>query len=155
MIKSVATFCFVLLGVVSAQAQTMPMSLPVNAKSLKWGSAPPVFPKGAQIAIVSGDPFKVGPFVVRIKVPKGYKLPAHNHPTAEYITVISGRFHMGTGDKIDLKRGFELRQGGFGEVPAKMNHYAWATAETIVQVHGQGPFALTYVNPEDDPSKKQ
>jgi hypothetical protein len=59
------------------------------------------------------------------------------------------------GDKLDETKGQELKAGGFVEAPAKMNHYAWTTSETVVQVHGQGPFAITYVNPADDPSKKQ
>ena len=130
------------------------MRMPVNAKDLKWGPAPPVLPKGAQITVISGDPFKDGPYVVRLKMPKGYQIPAHNHPTTENVTVISGTFHIGMGDKLDEKKGIVLTAGGYGEAPAKMNHYAWVTGPTVVQVHGQGPFAITYVNPADDPSKK-
>ena len=126
---------------------------PVNADGLKWGPAPPMLPKGAQITVLSGDPFKDGLYVLRLKLPVNYKLPAHNHPTSEYVTVVSGAFHIGMGDKLDLTKGAELRAGGFGEAPAKMNHYAWASEETVVQVHGQGPFAITYVNPADDPRK--
>ena len=148
--KIAVAFCLLTLGVTFASADTMPM----NASSLKWGPAPSVFPKGAQVAVLSGDPFKDGPYVLRLKMPKGYKVPAHNHPTTENVTVISGNFHIGMGDKLDEKKGIELRAGGYGEAPAKMNHFAWTTAETIVQVHGQGPFAMTYVNPADDPSKK-
>jgi len=130
------------------------MKTPLNAKDLKWGPAPSVFPKGAQVAVISGDPFKDGPYVLRFKIPKGYKIPAHNHPTTENVTVLSGVFHIGMGDKLDEKKGIELTAGGFGEAPAKMNHYAWSTRDTILQIHGQGPFAITYVNPADDPSKK-
>jgi hypothetical protein len=57
------------------------------------------------------------------------------------------------GDKLDEKKGVELRAGGFGAAPAHMNHYAWVSEDTVVQVHGQGPFSITYVNPADDPSK--
>jgi quercetin dioxygenase-like cupin family protein len=128
-----------------------PMSAPVNNKDLKWMAAPNAFPKGAQLAVVSGDPFKDGLYVVRLKMPKGYTIPAHNHPTSEFVTVLSGNFHIGIGDKLDMKKSIALTSGGFGEAPAKMNHYAWATSETIVQVHGQGPFAITYANPADDP----
>jgi anti-sigma factor ChrR (cupin superfamily) len=130
------------------------MKMPMNAKDLKWGPAPSVLPKGAQIAVVSGDPFKDGAYVLRLKMPQGYQLPAHNHPTTEYVTVISGNFHIGMGDKLDMKKGIELKSGGFGEAPAKMNHFAWVGGPTVVQVHGQGPFAISYVNPADDPSKK-
>jgi len=77
------------------------MKTPLNAKDLKWGPAPNVFPKGAQIAIVSGDPFKDGPYVLRFKIPRGYKIPAHNHPTSENLTILSGNFHIGMGDKLE------------------------------------------------------
>jgi Domain of unknown function (DUF4437) len=132
-------------------AMADPMSGPMNNKDLTWMPAPDAFPKGAQFAVLSGDPSKDGLYAVRLKMPKGYKVPAHNHPTAEYVTVLSGSFHIGMGDKLDLKKGATLASGGYGEAPAKMNHYAWTTSETVIQVHGQGPFAITYVNPADDP----
>ena len=149
--KPLLSFSVLLLSGTMAVAQQMPA--PTNADDLKWGAAPKVFPPGAQIAVVSGDPFKEGLYVVRLKMPAGYKIPAHNHPTSEYVTIVSGKFHIGMGEKLDEKKGIELRPGGFGEAPARMNHYAWTSEETVVQVHGQGPFALTYVNPADDPSK--
>jgi quercetin dioxygenase-like cupin family protein len=130
------------------------MKMPVNASQIKWAPAPDFIPKGAQIAVLSGDPSKEGLYVVRLKIPAGYKIPAHNHPTTEMVTVISGNFHLGMGDKLDEKKGMLLTAGGYAEAPAKMNHYAWASSPTIVQVHGQGPFAVTYVNSADDPRTK-
>ena len=130
------------------------MKMPVNASQIKWGPAPDFMPKGAQVAVLSGDPSKEGLYVVRLKLPAGYKIAAHNHPTAEMVTVVSGVFHLGMGDKLDQRKGIALTAGGYAEAPAKMNHYAWTTSSTIVQVHGQGPFAVTYVNPADDPRGK-
>src|SRR5437764_14537841 len=92
-------------------------NMPVNADGLKWGPAPPVLPKGAQIAVVSGDPFKDGPYVVRLKVPNGYQVPAHSHPKDEYLTVLSGKFNLGMGDKLDPKEAWALWVGGFVEAP--------------------------------------
>jgi len=129
------------------------MKTPTNSADLKWAPAPPVLPKGAEITVLSGDPFKDGPYALRLKMPDGYKVPAHNHPTTEYVTVISGDFHIGMGDKLDEKNAIKLTAGGFGEAPAKMNHYAWTSSPSVVQIQGQGPFAITYVNPGDDPSK--
>ena len=129
--------CLALLAASPSFADDMP----VNANGLTWGPAPPVLPKGAQLAVLSGDPAKDGLYVVRLKIP------------AEYVTVISGKFHIRMGNKLDEKKEVELRAGGFGAAPAHMNHYAWASEDTVVQVHGQGPFALTYVNAADDPSK--
>src|SRR5882724_2052588 len=151
--KPLLSFTVLLLSGTIAVAQQMPP--PTNADDMKWGPVPNVFPPGAQIAVVSGDPFKEGLYVVRLKMPAGYKIPAHNHPTTENVTVVSGNFHIGMGDYLDEKKGIELTSGGYGEAPAKMNHYAWVTSPTIVQVHGQGPFAITYVNPADDPSTKK
>ena len=141
----------VLLGTSGAVADDMKM--PVNASQLQWAAAP-ALPEGAQIAVLSGDPSKDGLYVVRVMMPAGYKVPAHNHPTTEMLTVISGDFHLGMGDKLDEEKGTLLTAGGFAEAPAKMNHFAWATTPTVVQIHGQGPFAITYVNPADDPRTK-
>jgi uncharacterized RmlC-like cupin family protein len=113
-----------------------------------------MLPKGAEMAVLAGDPTKSGLFVVRIKLPANAKVPAHHHPTVENITVISGSFHLGMGDKLDEKNGAALEPGGFASMPANMNHYAWTTADSVVQLHGQGPFKIEYVNPADDPSKK-
>jgi len=152
MSSRLALMALVVLGAGSALADDM--NMPVNGKDIKWGPAPPFFPKGAEFAVLSGDPGKDGLYVVRLKMPAGYKIPAHNNPTTENVTIVSGNFHIGMGDKLDEKKAIELTAGGYGEAPAKMNHYAWVTSPTIVQVHGQGPFAITYVNPADDPSKR-
>jgi quercetin dioxygenase-like cupin family protein len=125
-----------------------------HSGDLKWGPAPPTLPKGAEIAVLSGDPSKDGPFVIRLKMPSGYKFPAHNHPTDEFVTVISGNFHVGMGDKLDEKKAIELAAGGYVEAPAKINHYGWVSSPSVVQVQAQGPFGITYVNPADDPSKQ-
>jgi len=113
---------FLVISGATAVAQQMPM--PMNAGDLKWGPAPNVLPRGAQIAVVSGDPSKDALYVVRLKLPANYELPAHNHPTSEYVTVITGDFHIGMGDKLDRKNGLALQAGGFAEASAKMNHYA-------------------------------
>jgi anti-sigma factor ChrR (cupin superfamily) len=150
--KYLLTFAFLLASGAASLAQGA--SKPVNSGDLKWGPAPNVLPPGAKVAVISGDPFKNDLYVVRLKMPAGYKIPAHQHPTSEFVTVISGKFNIGMGDKLDPRKGMALRAGGFAEAPARMNHYAWTSGPAIVQVHGQGPFAITYVNPADDPSKK-
>ena len=125
----------------------------VNAQDLKWGPAPPIFAKGAQMAVLSGDPSKPGQFVVRLKAPAGYRFAAHHHPTDEYVTVIEGDFSLGMGDKLDETKGHALATGGFAMAPANMNHYAWTKGGAVVQVSGEGPFVVVYVNPADDPTK--
>jgi anti-sigma factor ChrR (cupin superfamily) len=136
------------------------MAMPMTTHSmiapadLKWGAPPPVFAQNAQFALVSGDPSKPGLYCVRLKMPAGYKIMPHWHPTDENVTVISGTFSLGAGDKMDPAMMKDLPAGGFSLLPAMMHHYAMAKTECIVQVHGMGPFALTYVNPADDPSKQ-
>ena len=129
------------------------MAAPMNSSDIKWGDAPPIFPAGAKVAVLMGDPGKAGPYTVRIKAPDGYKVAAHWHPLDENLTVISGTFNVGMGDKLDMTKGKALTAGAFGTVPARMRHFAWMTGETEVQVHGMGPFKLVYVNPADDPTK--
>lgn len=126
-----------------------------TAESVKWGPAPPSLPKGAQMAVLSGDPGKSGPFTARLKMPAGAKIPAHQHPTAEAVTVISGEFQFGMGDKLDPAKAQKLGPGGFVDLPPNMNHFAFANAETVVQINSEGPFAIKYVDPADDPSKTQ
>lgn len=118
---------------------------------LKWSDGPPFLPPGVKMAVLEGDPGKPGAFTIRLQAPDGYKIPAHTHPTAERITVISGTFHLGTGNKLDEAAGHEMVAGSFAVMPAGMKHFAWATGETVVQVHGTGPFQIKYVNPADDP----
>src|ERR1700751_5392263 len=133
MLKPALVCSIVLSAASAAQAQ-------VNPTDLQWGPAPAVFPKGAQMAVLSGDPGKPGVFVVRLKMPAGYRIAAHHHPSDEYVTVITGDFSLGMGDKLDPAKGATLKPGGFAQAPAQMNHYAWTTTGAIVQVSAEGPF---------------
>jgi len=121
--------------------------------TLRWGDAPPVLPKGAQFAVLAGDPGQAGPFVVRIKVPAGYQIPAHWHSTAEDVIVLSGAVNIGMGDKLDRQTSTRLDVDGFVSLPPKMNHFLWASVPAIIEVHAQGPFDIVYADPHDDPTK--
>jgi len=112
---------------------------------------PASFPAGSQIAVLQGNPSGTGEFTVRLKWPAGYKLPPHFHPTDENVTVLSGTFLVGMGDEINLDKTLKLDPQGFITAPAQGHHYAVAKTDVVVQVHGEGPFAITYVNPKDDP----
>ena len=142
------------LAAAAGAQSSAPAHIIVAAPELKWGPAPPVFEKEASMAVVSGDPGKPGPFVVRLKAPAGFKVAPHWHPTDENVTVLSGTFALGMGEKFDAAALKELGPGGYGLMPANMRHFAMAKTAVVVQVHGTGPFALTYVNPADDPSKR-
>lgn len=118
-----------------------------------WGPAPPALPPGAQIAVLQGNPGASGVYTLRLRMPDGYTIPPHFHPTDELVTVISGNLLLGHGDDIEQNRMTGLHAGGFIALPAGMHHYARARGQTVVQVHGEGPFAITYVHPGDDPRK--
>jgi len=118
---------------------------------LRWKDGPPSLPPGAQIAVLEGDPNKPGPFVFRVKVPDGYRIPVHTHPKPERVTVIAGTFKLGMGETFDVSKMKSLPTGSYGMWPPGMNHYIEVKGETIVQFHGDGPWTISYANPKDDP----
>ena len=120
---------------------------------LKW-TAIPSLPPGAQIAVMEGPLNEAQPLTARIRFPANYRLPAHTHPVIEHVTVLSGTFHMGTGDKLDTSKTKALTAGGFAIMQPGTPHFAWTAEETIVQIHSVGPWGVTYLNPQDDPRKK-
>jgi quercetin dioxygenase-like cupin family protein len=122
--------------------------------SLQWGPAPAVFPVGAKMAVVSGDPSKAELFQVELSMPNGYKIPPHFHPTDEVVEVKEGTFLVGMGDTFDPKKTSPMKKGDKATVPATTHHFGIARGATIVAVSARGPFALTYVNPADDPRQK-
>lgn len=123
----------------------------VAPEAINW--LPFVLP-GTEIAVLSGDPAKPGPFVIRIKLHAELKVPPHWHPTDEHITIITGKAVVGMGEKFDLASGQEIAAGSYALLPKKMAHFIYAKEETITQVHGIGPFKVIWVNPADDPTKK-
>jgi hypothetical protein len=121
---------------------------------IEWRPASPMLPPGAQAAVLAGDPKQAGPFTIRLKLPDGYKVPPHWHPADKHVTVISGAFGIAMGEQFDVAKGKELGVGGFMVMPTGVRHFAWVKGETVIQVHGIGPWAINYVNPADDPRKK-
>lgn len=119
--------------------------------AVKWGPAPAVFPPGAQLAVLQGNPSASGPFIIRLRLPDGYVIPPHTHPTDENVTVLAGTFRVGMGRTFDEASLVAVAPGGFVTAPALHEHYAKAQGVTTVQVDAVGPFAITYVNPGDVP----
>lgn len=144
--------CWLLPTVASAQGNAPAVPDRAHeAGALTWGPAPDVFPKGARMAVVSGNPGATGPYVVQLALPSGYRIASHFHPTDEHVRVKSGVFLVGMGDTVDAKQMKRLARGDTITAPAQMHHYAEARGRTIVEVSGNGPFQLTYVNPADKP----
>jgi len=125
----------------SAEAQKI-----VHFGDLKWT---PII-KGCDVASVSGDSSAEGaPFVVRIRCADGAKIPAHWHPTDENVTVLKGAFLVGMGESFDEAKLQTMNVGNFVAMPKEMRHFAMCKGETIVQVHGAGPFKVNWVNPSE------
>lgn len=153
---TIAALCGAVASTVVSAADDATSSLFINGADLKWGPAPPALPKGAKVAVLYGDPFKAGVFVIRLMAPAGYKIPPHWHTQAENLTVISGVLTLGEGDEMAKGPGphaHALKAGGYHYLPAKAHHYAYTTVPTVIQIHGEGPFDINYINEKEDPQK--
>ena len=113
------------------------------------------FPPGGQLAALIGDPLEPEPYVIRVKIPSGMKLPPHRHPEDRIYTVISGVFYIGRGEHFDEAALTAYGPGSVVVLPSNTPHFHWAkSGEYITQVYGQGPMASHYVDPRDDPRNK-
>ena len=134
----------------SAQSDGHVMATP---DQLKWTDVPSL-PAGAKLAVIEGPLKEAVPFTFRLKFPANYKIPAHWHPAVERVTVLSGTFNIGMGDKLDPKNTTALGPGSIVIMQPGTRHFGWTKEETLVQLNGTGPWDINYVNPADDPRKK-
>jgi hypothetical protein len=123
----------------------------VQPDGITWAAGPPSLPAGAEAAVLYGDPGAEGPFALRLKLPADYHIPPHTHPRPEVVTVISGTFRIGMGETANEEEVQDLAAGGFFAFAPDTAHYAYTDEETVIQLNSVGPWALEYVNPEDDP----
>lgn len=105
----------------------------------------------AQIAVIEGNLSKQEPFTFRLKLPAGYRLLPHTHPAFERVTVISGTLHFAEGATFDRERTRALPQGGIAIMPPGTPMYGYVEEDTVIQLHGVGPWGIQYVNAQDDP----
>jgi len=133
----------------------MPEMVHHRASDIKWLDGPPGLPAGSKFAVLEGDPGKRGEFTMRGTLPAGYTIAPHYHGATEHVTVISGKLFLGMGEKFEKMGGRELGVGDFAFMPKGMRHFAWTEGETVIQLHGVGPWTITYVNPKDDPRSKK
>ena len=132
-------------------AQTATVVLP---DAVAWGPAPAALPPGATASVLEGDPTKAQAFTMRLRMPDGYKIPPHFHPDMEHVTVVSGALKVGMSDRFDEGQMKTLPAGSFAAIPPRMHHYAMAKGETVLQLHGIGPWRIVYLNKADDPRTK-
>jgi quercetin dioxygenase-like cupin family protein len=128
-----------------------PDAISMNSAELKWGPAPPDLPKGAEMAVLHGDPAKKAPFTLRFKFPAGYKIPPHWHTKDEQLTILSGTLILHMGDTMEAPAS-TLSAGGYHFLPGKMHHAAETKGETTLQLDGSGPFDIHYLNASDNPN---
>jgi hypothetical protein len=121
--------------------------LRLTPAELTWTAGPPMLPAGALMSVIEGAFDQPGPFTVRLRFPAKYRIPAHWHPAKVTVTVISGTFHMGLGEKLDTTTGKGLPAGSIFEMPAMIHHFGWTDEETIIQEHGIGPLRVNYLDP--------
>jgi hypothetical protein len=146
-------FALCLAGAIGADQSARPagdMGL-YPAADIQWVDGPPSLQKGARMVVLEGDPTKEGMFTMRLRFPDGFDVKPHWHTQIEHVTVISGTLHFGMGGKFDRANTRAMPVGSFGFWPIGMQHFAYTEGETVLQLHGKGPWTITYVNPADDP----
>jgi quercetin dioxygenase-like cupin family protein len=126
----------------------------LSPTEIAWGNAPASLPPGARAAVIEGNPAQEGPFTLRLLFPDGYRVPPHFHPAIEHVTVISGRLAVGTSERGDFADAKTLPAGGYMVMPKAAVHHVRAEGETVIQLHGIGPWGITYVNSADDPRRR-
>ena len=151
--------CLAAVGSAQAQEKASPAPahgiLALTPDAIEWLAPPAALPAGAKMAVLQGDPTQPGPFIVRLIFAAGYTIAPHTHPTHENVTVLRGTLNVGMGAAFDKAGTSALPPGSFATMPAGMKHFVWVDTETEVQVHGMGPFTVTYANPADDPRRKK
>jgi len=110
-----------------------------------------MFPQGAQISILEGDPNKVGAYTIRLKMPANYTLKPHHYLADDHITVLSGFFNIGKGEQFDATKGKLMPSGSFTVIQSNDPVFCWTTSETILQITSVGPWIIQYISTEDDP----
>jgi mannose-6-phosphate isomerase-like protein (cupin superfamily) len=136
-----------------AQSKAADQVKTYSGSDLNWGPAPAVLPSGAKLAVLEGNPMQSGPYTMRLQMPAGYKIPPHHHHAREHVTVISGELLVGMGDNFDESKMSSFSPGAFAYLDPAVHHYAMAKSDTVIQLHGQGPWQIIYINPADNPEK--
>lgn len=139
------------VALLAAEPQQAPAAhVMTKASATTWGDAPPSLPPGAQAAVLVGDPGKEGVFTLRLKMPAGYRVGRHWHPSAEAVTLIEGDLTLSMGEAATA-HAETFAPGDFVNLPAKMQHEATSKGGAVVQVQSTGPFEIVYIDPKDDP----
>lgn len=127
----------------------------VMPPDIKWNDAPSIGP-GAKTAVIAGDPKSSGSFVMRLKVPPKTKIKVHTHPADENVTILSGTLYFAAGDKFDAKMAKPFGPGSYFSIEKGKPMFAYTRDKgAVLQLHGNGPWGLTYLDSADGPAKKK
>lgn len=137
---------------VAAVAQTeAPGVVAVTPAEMKWASQGGLAAPGMEQLNLLGDPAKPGPYTLRLKFPKGFKIAPHTHPDSREVTILSGTFATGYGEKFDAANLKILPAGSFYTEPANIPHYIAIEEDAVLQVSGMGPSGRRFVDPPGSP----
>ena len=150
-ISLVFALVFATVGAADMQAKPAGDMGLYPAAEIEWSDGPPSLQQGTRMAVLEGDPAKEGMFTMRLQFPDGFVVNPHYHSQIEHVTVIAGTLYFGMGGKFDRAKTRPMPAGSFGFWPIGMRHFAYTQGETVLQLHGKGPWTITYVNPADDP----
>ena len=135
-----------------ALAQTAaPGVVALTPAEMKWASQGGLAAAGMGQLNLLGDPAKPGPYTLRLKFPKGFRVAPHTHPDSREVTILSGTFATGYGEKFDATKLKVLPAGSFYTEPANVPHYIEIDEDTVLQVSGMGPSGRQFVKPSDGP----
>lgn len=127
----------------------------VMQRDIKWQDAPSIGP-GVKTAVIHGDPKSSGPFVMRLKLPPKTTIGVHTHPATENVTVLSGTLYFAAGDKLDAKAAKAFGPGGYFSIEQGKPMFAYTRdKETTIQLHGNGPWGITYLGSKESAAKKK
>lgn len=147
-------FALGLGGFVAAPAWTADYTA-VMSRDIKWVDAPSIGP-GAKTAVIDGDPKSTGPFVMRLKVPPKTKIRTHTHPADENVTVLSGTLYFAAADKFDTKMAKAFGPGSYFSIGKGKPMFAYTSdKEAVLQLNGNGPWGITYLDSADGSVKKK
>ncbi len=124
---------------------------------IEWQAAPPAFERGAEVAVLEGDPSAEGEvYTLRLRLPPDYVIAPHTHPLPERAVVLSGEFYLGHGETVDREEAERLEPGTYSMIPPGSVHYVLTGSEgdTILHITSIGPLEINYVDPEDDPRRR-
>lgn len=148
-------FCLALASGIAAPLKAAePYYTSVMEKDIKWQDAPSIGP-GAKTAVIHGDPKSSGPFVMRLRIPPNTTIRAHTHPADENVTVLSGTLYFAAGDKPDPRTAKAYGPGSYFSISKGKPMVAFSKdSEVVAQLHGTGPWGISYTDSKDSPAKK-